>query len=47
MNARIYDAAIGRFLSPDSYTQFPDVAQGLNRYSWNRRKGGKEEKATA
>ena len=34
MNARLYDPAIGRFLSPDPYVQAPDFTQNLNRYSY-------------
>ncbi len=34
MNGRMYDPVIGRFLSPDPYTQSPDFTQGLNRYSY-------------
>ncbi|SJL20503.1 RHS repeat domain-containing protein [Porphyromonas gingivalis] len=34
MNARLYDPAIGRFLSPDPYVQMPDFSQNLNRYSY-------------
>lgn len=34
MNARLYDSAIGRFLSPDPYVQMPDNSQSLNRYSY-------------
>ena len=37
MNARLYDAPLGRFLSPDPYVQAPDFSQSFNRYSyaWN------------
>ena len=37
MNARLYDPALGRFLSPDPYVQMPDFSQNFNRYSycWN------------
>ena len=37
MNARLYDPAVGRFLSPDSYVQLPDFSQSFNRYAyaWN------------
>jgi RHS repeat-associated protein len=37
MNARLYDPAIGRFLSPDPFVQAPDFSQSFNRYSyaWN------------
>ena len=37
MNARLYDPAVGRFLSPDPYVQSPDFTQSYNRYSyvWN------------
>ncbi len=34
MNARMYDAEIGRFLSPDTFVQFPDSTQGMNRYTY-------------
>lgn len=34
MNARLYDPAIGRFLSPDPYVQMPDCFQNFNRYSY-------------
>ncbi len=34
MNARLYDPAIGRFLSPDPYVQAPDFTQNFNRYSY-------------
>ena len=34
MNARLYDAAVGRFLSPDPFVQTPDYTQGFNRYSY-------------
>ena len=34
MNARLYDPAVGRFLSPDPYVQSPDFSQNLNRYSY-------------
>ncbi|MCD4746096.1 MAG: hypothetical protein K8R58_07340, partial [Bacteroidales bacterium] len=34
MNGRMYDPAIGRFLSPDPFTQTPHSLQGLNRYSY-------------
>lgn len=33
-NARLYDAALGRFLSPDPYVQMPDFSQNFNRYSY-------------
>ena len=33
-NARYYDAAIGRFIQPDSYVQSPGNPQMLNRYSY-------------
>jgi RHS repeat-associated protein len=37
MNGRVYDPAIGRFLSPDPFVQAPENLQSLNRYSyvWN------------
>jgi RHS repeat-associated protein len=34
MNARLYDAALGRFLSPDPYVQMIDFSQNFNRYSY-------------
>ncbi len=34
MNARLYDPALGRFLSPDPYVQLPDFSQNFNRYSY-------------
>lgn len=34
MNARLYDPALGRFLSPDPYVQSPDFTQNYNRYSY-------------
>ena len=34
MNGRIYDPALGRFLSPDNYVQAPDFTQSYNRYSY-------------
>lgn len=34
MNARLYDPALGRFLSPDPYIQSPDFTQNFNRYSY-------------
>ncbi len=34
MNARLYDPALGRFLSPDPYVQIPDFTQNFNRYSY-------------
>jgi len=34
MNARLYDPAVGRFLSPDPYVQMPDFSQSFNRYSY-------------
>jgi RHS repeat-associated protein len=34
MNARLYDPALGRFLSPDPYMQSPDFSQNFNRYSY-------------
>ena len=33
-NARLYDPAIGRFLSPDPYVQNPFMSQNFNRYSY-------------
>ena len=35
MNARLYDPALGRFLSPDPYVQAPDWSQNFNRYSYS------------
>ena len=34
MNARLYDAALGRFLSPDPYVQAPNFTQNFNRYAY-------------
>jgi RHS repeat-associated protein len=34
MNARLYDPAVGRFLSPDPYVQAPLFSQNFNRYSY-------------
>lgn len=34
MNARLYDPALGRFLSPDPYVQAPEFTQSFNRYSY-------------
>jgi len=34
MNARMYDAEIGRFLSADTIIQFPGSTQGYNRYTY-------------
>lgn len=34
MNARLYDPAVGRFLSPDPIVQAPDQPQNFNRYSY-------------
>lgn len=34
MNARLYDPAVGRFLSPDPIIQTPDNTQNFNRYSY-------------
>ena len=34
MNARLYNPAVGRFLSPDPYVQAPDFSQNFNRYSY-------------
>ena len=34
MNGRLYDPALGRFLSPDNYVQLPDFSQSFNRYSY-------------
>ena len=34
MNARMYDAKLGRFLQPDVFVQFPQSTQGFNRYTY-------------
>jgi RHS repeat-associated protein len=34
MNARLYDPALGRFLSPDPYVQEMEFSQNFNRYSY-------------
>lgn len=34
MNGRLYDPALGRFLSPDPYVQMPDFTQNFNRFSY-------------
>lgn len=34
MNGRLYDPALGRFLSPDNYVQMPENSQSFNRYSY-------------
>lgn len=34
MNARLYDPALGRFLSPDPNVQMTDFTQNFNRYSY-------------
>ncbi len=34
MNARLYDPAVGRFLSPDPYVQMADFSQSYNRFSY-------------
>ncbi len=34
MNARLYDAALGRFLAPDPYIQNPLFSQNYNRYTY-------------
>ncbi|WP_422360213.1 FG-GAP-like repeat-containing protein [Reichenbachiella sp.] len=34
MNGRVYDPVLGRFLSADPFTQFPDNLQSYNRYSY-------------
>ena len=34
MNARLYDPALGRFLSPDPHVQAPDFSQNFNRYAY-------------
>ena len=33
-NARLYDPALGRFLSPDPYVQNPLMTQNYNRYTY-------------
>lgn len=34
MDGRVYDPALGRFLSPDNYVQLPENSQSFNRYSY-------------
>ena len=34
MDGRLYDYALGRFLSPDNYVQEPDNSQSFNRYTY-------------
>ncbi len=34
MNARLYDPALGRFLSPDPFVQESDLSQNFNRYTY-------------
>jgi len=34
MNARMYDAVLGRFLQADTIIQFPESTQGYNRYTY-------------
>ncbi len=34
MNGRLYDGAVGAFLSPDPYVQEPDLTLSYNRYSY-------------
>lgn len=34
MNARLYDAIVGRMLSPDNYVQAPDNPMNFNRYTY-------------
>ena len=34
MNGRVYDPAIGRFLSADPFVQVPELSQSLNRYTY-------------
>ena len=36
MNARLYDPEVGRFVSPDPYTQFIEDGQSYNRYACAR-----------
>jgi RHS repeat-associated protein len=33
-NGRMYDPALGRFLSPDPFVQIPDFSQSFNRYGY-------------
>lgn len=34
MDGRMYDPALGRFISPDPFVQAPDYTQSLNRYTY-------------
>jgi len=34
MNAREYDPVLGRFLTPDTFIQYPASTQGYNRYTY-------------
>ncbi|MBI5220030.1 MAG: VCBS repeat-containing protein [Bacteroidia bacterium] len=34
MNDRVYDPILGRFLSPDNFTQLPDYSQSYNKFSY-------------
>jgi RHS repeat-associated protein len=34
MNGRLYDPAIGMFISPDNYIQAPEFTQSFNRYAY-------------
>ena len=34
MNGRVYDPALGRFMSADPFVQFAESTQGLNRYAY-------------
>lgn len=34
MNGRVYDPALGRFLSTDDFVQFPENSQSYNRYTY-------------
>ncbi|MCG8589048.1 MAG: FG-GAP-like repeat-containing protein, partial [Proteobacteria bacterium] len=34
MNGRIYEPSLGRFMSPDTFVQFPEISQSYNRYSY-------------
>src|SRR5690606_26613663 len=34
MKGRLYDGALGRFISADPFVQYPLWSQGLNRYSY-------------
>ncbi len=34
MNARLYDPAVGKMISPDNYVSVPQSSQGYNRYAY-------------